>query len=229
MARKTRRHTKKSKEDVMTIPEVRRAFEHIEDFIHDCHSSGEDHMTMVKHLRKEWARVFHKELSKASAERLLEGHMDSHSSKKRHTRKRIRGGSSMLVGAPLDTQTRMGTYNYSSPGGIGQYALNGLRVGIPEIATATYVSPTVPQEMGSNQAPAHMKGGSRRGVRRSGGSLGSLLTAAAERLVGPSAPSSALFDAQSMMKGQLPVGGSPIQYQQQPQYQAGSNVKPISF
>jgi hypothetical protein len=227
MARKTRRHTKKHKEDTMTIPEVRRAFEHMEDFIHDCHTSGEDHATLVKSVRKEWARVFHKELSKASAEKLLENHMSTHRKHPRGTRKR--GGSASPLGfAPVDAQMRSGSYSYSTQGGMGDYFLNGLRTGIPEIGKTQDVWPSVPQDMGTNPAPT-MKGGNRRGVRRSGGaSIGTLLSAAWERPAAGSSPSSFLSDMRTMLNGQQ-AGSSPVQYQQSPPYQAGSNVKPISF
>lgn len=224
MARKTRRHTKQTKsnaEGVMTIPELRRAFEHIEDMIHKCHTSGETKEEIIKHIRKEWMRVFRKELSRSSAEKLVMDHTASH--RKRGTRKR--GGAAPLGYAMIDHQTRPGDYSYSSQGGMGDYFVKGLAVGIPESGMTTGKWPTTPDgSIGSNQITTPMKGG-RRGVRRQGGALSwSTFEAALTRPVGGSSPPSVAFDMQSMMKG-IQVGASSNQLDRQ----TGMNTKPISF
>lgn len=207
----------------MTIPELRRAFEHIEDVIHDCHTSGDTKDKMVTTIRKEWMRTFHKELSKTSAEKLVTDHMASH--RKKGTRKR--GGASPLGYASIDHQTRAGDYSYTSQGGMGEYFLKGLSVGIPERSMTTGTWPTPDKMIGSNQV-APMKGG-RRGVRRQGGAItGALLDAAFTRPIGGSSPPGVLFDAQTLMKGQI-AGVSSNQIDRMPPYQASENVKPITF
>lgn len=207
----------------MTIPELRRAFEHIESMIHEYHTSGQTKEEMIKQIQKEWMRTFRKELSKASAEKLIMDHTASH--RKKGTRKR--GGAAPLGYAMIDHQTRAGDYSYSSQGGMGDYFLKGLAVGIPESGITQGTWPTPDKSMGSNQF-IPMKGG-RRGVRRQGGALlGALLDAAFTRPVGGSSPPSVAFDMQTMMKGQQ-AGASSNQIDRQPVYQASMNTKPISF
>lgn len=208
----------------MTIPELRRAFEHIEDVIHDCHTSGNTKEETVKHIRKEWMRTFRKELSKASAEKLVMDHTASH--RKRATRKR--GGATTELGyAPVGYQMRPGDYSYSSQGGMGDYFSKGLSVTVPESGMTAGTWPTPEKSLGSNQF-IPMKGG-RRGVRRQGGALSwSLLDAAFTRPVGGSSPPGVLFDAQTMFKGQQ-VGASSNQIDRQPAYQASMSAKPITF
>lgn len=227
MVRKTRRQTKQTRskvEGAMTIPELRRAFEHIEDVIHDCHTSGDTKEETIKHIRKEWMRTFRKELSKASAEKLVMNHTASH--RKRGTRKR--GGGGALGYAPVGYQTRPGDYSYSSQGGMGDYFSKGISVTVPESGMTEGTWPTPDKSLGSNQF-IPMKGG-RRGVRRNkGGALSwSTLDAAFTRPVGGSSPPGVLFDAQTMMKGQQ-VGSSSNLIQNSPNYQATMNPKLITF
>ncbi len=205
----------------MTIPELRRAFEHIDDVIHECHVSGHKQEECVKLIRKEWMNTFEKELSKVSAEKLLKNHVSHH---KKRTRKR--GGASMpLTGASIDHQMRVGHYTDVAQGGMGDYYLKGLSNTIPQIAQSASITwPSPSSSMGGNSV---MKGG-RRGVRRSGGSMGALLSAAFERPVGGSSPPSALYDAQTMIKGQL-VGASPSPFYDTATYRGNFPAKPISY
>lgn len=102
-----KRHLRKSEkrdDEALTIPELRRAFEHIELF-------AMSHKSDVKALQEEWKKVFYKELDKDSAEAYLE-HVKSF--KKQRTLRKTKGGASPLVGAPLDYTTRPGIY--ISPG-----------------------------------------------------------------------------------------------------------------
>ena len=102
--RKSERHHDKP-EEALTIPELRRAFEHIEEF-------AMTHMNDVKALQEEWKKVFYKELDKESAEEYI-AHVKSLPKKTkalRKTRSTKVGGSSPLGGAPLDYTTRPGIY-----------------------------------------------------------------------------------------------------------------------
>jgi hypothetical protein len=103
-----KRHLRKSvkhHEEALTIPELRRAFEHIEEF-------AMTHMGDVKAIQEEWKKVFYKELDKESAEEYM-AHVKSLPKKAkalRGTRKVKFGGASALGGAPLDYTTRPGIY-----------------------------------------------------------------------------------------------------------------------
>lgn len=133
MPRKTLKHAMSSK-TVQTIPQLRRLFEEVEDFVdaHIAKRTSKD--TMVKEFRKMWKRLFMKEMDKKSADAFIDDRMKS---KKilRHTRKQKQGGggSAVLQGAPLDYTTRPGVYLESnqipdkgqlptiSGGGFGSY------------------------------------------------------------------------------------------------------------
>jgi len=101
MARKTRKHKPKG---VFSIPELRRSFEHIEEYVDNKIQSNELKEQIVKDLKKEWKKTFLKDLDNKSAYAFVNDRMD-------HKQKRIRkitvGGE---VGAPLDYTTRAGIY-----------------------------------------------------------------------------------------------------------------------
>jgi len=100
MARKTRKHTKSTK-GIYSIPELRRAFEHVEQVMDDMIHRKESKENMISHIRKEWQKVFHKTLDKSSADALITHRMGSRS---------MKGGASAIAGAPIDYVTRPGIY-----------------------------------------------------------------------------------------------------------------------
>jgi hypothetical protein len=108
MIRKTRKH---STTEVHTIPQLRRLFEHIEQFVDTSISNRVSKESLSKDLRKEWKRTFIKELDKKSADAFIEHRMKKNGSKSvlRTTRKH-KGGSAPLAGAPLEYTTRQGIY-----------------------------------------------------------------------------------------------------------------------
>ena len=144
MVRKTRKHGKHGKHGkpslsgINSIPELRRSFEYIEDFV-DKKLHHESKAHICKELRKEWRRVFMKELNKKSAEAFIEDrllhkgkhsdskhsdskhsdskHSDSKHSDSKHRTIRRKGGA-VLAGAPLEYATRAG--NYLAPGQVPQ-------------------------------------------------------------------------------------------------------------
>lgn len=100
-----KRHLRKSEkrhDDVLTIPEIRHAFEHVEEF-------AMTHMNDVKGLQEEWKKVFYKELDKDSALAYLE-HVKSIPKKSLRKTRSVKFGGSHLIGAPLDATTRPGIY-----------------------------------------------------------------------------------------------------------------------
>jgi len=101
-----KRHLRKSvkhHEEALTIPELRRAFEHIEEY-------AMAHMSDVKGLQEEWKKVFYKDLDKESALAYLE-HVKTLPKKAKALRKtRSTKGGAALAGAPLEYMTRPGIY-----------------------------------------------------------------------------------------------------------------------
>jgi hypothetical protein len=232
MVRKTRRHSaRKSEKGIASIPELRRAFEHIEDVVDRKVKEKVSKEEISKELRKEWQGVFFKALDKKSADAYVEERMTQKG--RRVTRRsrrssRSKGGAQAIAGAPLDYMTRQGVY--LAPGQIpiahGHLPLSS---GAPS-AYGSYVQyvdkgfwnpepgqsydpvagqppwPVVPAGMGSNA----VKGG-RRSLRR-GGSLQSALSQMTTRPFSSSVPSGVLEDMQSGWYG-IKANDSPSRVQ----------------
>jgi hypothetical protein len=240
MARTSRSH----KKGIYSIPELRRSFEHMEQFVNQKIRSRESKEKLCKDVQKEWKAVFTKTLDKKSAMAFVEDRMKQ-GTHRRTIRKR--GGALPIAGAPNDYTTRAGTY--LAPGSIPSGGHLPLSSGAPSTfgSYIKYVdggfwnpekASTVPgfsdwpkphAGMGSN---AFMKGGNRnksRKIRRhQGGDLtstlrnsGALLSQAFSRPIPSGAPPSVVQDMQDMWHGKA-VGASPDQVQRQPTYQIGS-------
>jgi hypothetical protein len=239
MARKTRKHTKSTK-GIYSIPELRRAFEHVEQVMDEMIHSKESKADMISHIRKEWQKVFHKTLDKSSADALITHRMES-----RRTTHAMKGGASPIAGAPLDYVTRPGVYldQGSIPGpdggltktvggGFGHYAryVDG-GFANPEIAQqydpirSQSSFPLAPRiGMGSNVFL--MKGGKR--TRKNKKTRGKTCGGAAmidQAFLRPipagSVPSDPLFDIQQMNHGAA-AGLSPDTTQHAMNYKVGS-------
>jgi hypothetical protein len=250
------RHTRKKHHTghVQTIPELRRAFEHIEEVGQRlCHLPT---AKAVAEFQKEWKKTFYRDLSKQAAEAYLD-HVkkEHHTPSKKHKTRRLRGGAA-LGGAPLDYVTRPGIDLVQ--GGVNQnsYALTPKYVDggfwNPEPARSydpvpgqTHYVTHVPAGMGTNQFPQAfgMKGGSKKGKSKKanrklrGGALtfgqalsGASLDQAFMRPFAMSNPASPLQDATSMFRGQQ-VGQSPDPTQTRLNYMmapGGSSVPDLS-
>lgn len=250
MARKTRKHTKSTK-GIYSIPELRRAFEHVEQVMNEMIHNKESKENMISHVRKEWQKVFHKTLDKSSADALITHRMES-----RRTPHVMKGGASALAGAPVDYVTRPGVYldQGSIPGPDGgltktvgggygsyvQYVDHGFRN--PEIAQGydpvggQSVFPLPRADMGSNAFPPltpsiipSVKGGKRtRKTRKNKKTRGKTCGGAAlidQAFMRPipagDIPSNPLFDMQRMGSGA--AGGlSPDTTQHYMNYKVGS-------
>lgn len=90
----------------MTIPQLRKAFDHIEDYTSDLLRREKDKKKQRKAFQEEWMRVFHRNIDEKAADAYLQFESKKH--KKAKTR-RMKGGAS-LAGAPLDYSTRPGIY-----------------------------------------------------------------------------------------------------------------------
>jgi hypothetical protein len=182
----------KEKSKVMTIPQLRKAFEHMEKF------------RDLETFRKEWKKTFGKEVSKEAAEDYLKFVKASGSGKQS-------GGASHLAGAPLDYTTRPGTdlpygsYPQYVSGGFGFANIDGISA---QCGKETNLWPGVPASSvtGSNEV---MKGGKRNKTRKQkvnqkGGSFPSLGTAISEflqRPFGMGSPPTIAQDLQMVAKG----------------------------
>ena len=244
MTRTSRSH----KKGIYSIPELRRSFEHMEQFVNQKVRSGESKEKLCKDVQKEWKAVFMKSLDKKSAMAFVEDRM-KHGTRRRTIRK-TRGGAltgSPIAGAPNDYTTRQGVYlaqgsiptsghlplSGGTPSNFGSYVkyVDGGFWNPEKASTVPGFSqwPAPMKGMGSN---AVMKGGNRnksRKIRRhQGGDLlatlrnsGALLSQAFTRPIPSGAPPSVVQDMQDMWHGKA-VGSSPDQIQRQPTYQIGS-------
>jgi hypothetical protein len=221
---------KKEKKDkeVLTIPELRRAFEHIEMFaIENLNAPRKE---AVQALQKEWEHTFYKELAYEDAESYMDHVKIMHNIAKTASRKQKRGkqaGGGPLAGAPLDYMTRPGLY--ITPGvNQGSYALVPAYVDKgfwnPEpghsydpVPGQTRFPTLTPAGMGSNLVSDIGKqsqggGGRRRRTLRGGATMldaaSTALKQAMMRPIPASAPPSFLQDLQSAAYAQ-PLGASP--------------------
>lgn len=189
MVKKTRKVNKE-----MTIPQLRKAFEHMDKY------------RDVESFRKEWKKTFGKEITKQSAEDYLR----YVSTKSKHVSlpHAQKGGASALGAAPLDYTMRAGT---DLPyGSYPQYVASGFGFANQDSLTAqcgkeTQLFPEPLPGSGCNI----LKGGKRKTRKnrkntQKGGALPSLATAASEflsRPAGMSSPPGPIQDASMVWKG----------------------------
>jgi hypothetical protein len=247
MVRKTRRHgSHKKSKGIYSIPELRRSFEHIESYINGKIAKKESKEKLVKDLRKEWSKVFFKDLDKKSADSFVSDRLS-----KKQTRRTLKGGAA-LAGAPLDSTLRQGIYlapgqipdirghlplsdgSKSSFGSFIPYVDKGFwnpepgRSYDPLVGQIRFPT-SVPAGMGSNL----FKGGrrqireirqTRKNNRRGGGliqNMGTVISQAFTHPASSSVPPSILKDTQDIWYGKN-VGPSPDQVERLPLYKIGS-------
>ena len=118
MVHKTRRHRSSKKvKGIYSIPELRRSFEHIEEYVDKKIALKESKEHLIKDLRKEWSKVFLKELDRKSADAFVSDRMTKKHSSYHRTLRRNGGAGAQLAntvtpiaGAPNDYTTRAGIY-----------------------------------------------------------------------------------------------------------------------
>ncbi len=197
MAKKTRKVSEKA-EKGMTIPQLRKAFDHIEAFVA---SKGKQGVTdeLVRSFRKEWKKFFHKDVSEAAAKEYLNFVIQEKASQKG-------GGQQAMTPAALGYDMQAGA---NIPyGNFPRYIDSGFGFANKDSLISTCGQPNnlptaTPAGLGSN---AFQKGGRRatRRVRKQQGGAASLASAAAEFLTRPfgsSSPLSTTQSAQMVAKG----------------------------
>lgn len=197
--RQTRRKLKNSNPAVLSIPELRRAFEYIEEY-------AMKHPNDVKAFRQEWKKVFYKQVDTESAEEYLR-HIRESKPKVLRRSKTIKGGADALAGAPLDYTTRSGIYitpgiDNGSYAHVPKYVSSGFWNPEPGISYDPVQGqppwPKVPADMGSNL----VKGGNRKSRKlRKGGSLQTAVEQIGMRLFGSSSPPTALQSVEAKFAG----------------------------
>jgi hypothetical protein len=125
---------------ILTIPQLRKAFDQIQSIAQKL-AAGAITDESVANFRKEWQRVFHKQLADKDAREYLEHIKSMHLAEdgpKRTMRKAASGtrkrgnqtgGGGPLAGAPLDHVTQPGIYG--TYGNFLPYVAQGFGVGVP--------------------------------------------------------------------------------------------------
>lgn len=249
MRRKTHR-AKPKYAAIQTIPELRRSFDYIDEFVAHRIQSGVSKEALVKEVQQEWSRVFGKRMEKKNAVAFVEHQLELAARKRRplrgKTRRRHRGG----VAPFADPTTQAGTYLASGlpPTPAGHYPMaNGspsvygsltayLNKGFLPPPENSLLSRPVPGQSSfpSSENSPLLKGGARGRVprvRRKGGALplvGSALTQMSVKPFpsGPPPPTIA-HDTQTAWYGGI-LGSSPDQTQNTPSYQLTDSMFPKS-
>jgi hypothetical protein len=163
--RKTKKHGKKHERSTLTIPQLRKSFDHIDSWV-ESHVSKKSVKSLVPAFQEEWEKTFHREVDAKAAEAYLS--LKSRS-KPRMTKKRSqRGGAAPLAGAPLDYTTRQGVYGVY--GNFPAYVSSGLNFydsiwqdSLTANCGKENITPNIPASMGSNEV---QKGGKSRRHRK---------------------------------------------------------------
>jgi hypothetical protein len=101
-------HTKKHKKSIMTIPQLRKAFDHIESFTTGLLQREKDPKKRRQAFQEEWMKVFHHAVDEKATDAYLQ--FEAKKTKGSKTRRSRQRGGAALSGAPLDYSTRPGIY-----------------------------------------------------------------------------------------------------------------------
>lgn len=190
MVRKTKR-VSKSKVKPITVPELRRAFEHIHTFLHKG--------ATTQAFRKEWKKVFGTELSEKTAADYL-AFVESDKSKKQ----KQRGGGQIMSPAPLG-------YDMTNPGTASQapsvpaYVAGGMAPPADSVYASCGQNKFLPPaaSMGSNQVGGKRQRRATRKRKQGGGalSMSSAFAEFAQRPFSMGSPPGMGNDAMMLSKG----------------------------
>jgi len=109
MVRKTRKLQKTSKKHVLTIPQLRKAFDHMDKVVEHLRKTAKHSFSdAVVSYREEWRKTFKRDLPPADAAAYLKFRYGLKAGKTRRTKTRGGAMAAPLGGAPLDYQLRAG-------------------------------------------------------------------------------------------------------------------------
>jgi hypothetical protein len=207
MVRKSKTRKMKGSMETLTIPELRKSFDHIDAWVESHLRKGTTVKSLVPAFQKEWEKTFHREVDANAAEAYLSLKKRA---KPRMTRKNVQtGGSAPLGGAPLDYTTRQGVYGVY--GNFPAYVSSGLvaydkiwQDSLTAQCGKENITPNIPANMGSN---AVQKGGKSRKYRKAHSKTrkqrgGSALDVMINRPFPASSPPSIPYTVQMDFKGQ---------------------------
>ncbi len=210
----------------MTIPQLRKAFDHMESYTISLLRRESDAKKRRKAFQEEWMKTFHRSVDDKAADAYLQ--FESKKAKKSKTKKQ-RGGAA-LAGAPLDYSTRPGIYGVY--GEFPKYISGGFAtMGDATNKMAIQEGCNSAAEAAKFQAPytgfgaaslASQKGGTsrkhkgrktrtRRGKHHKGGafpSISEFASALTLRPITPTAPPSMLYTNMMDWKGAPPYPSS---------------------
>ncbi len=230
---KKARKSNQSHDGIMTIPELKRAFEHVEEYVELHHTVPLN--KLVPMFQEEWKKTFYREVDKGSAKAYVQHALKQLEHKPKKERRHY-GGAIALTGAPLDYTPRPGLYvtpgvDQGSYAVVPKYVDSGFwnpeqgRDYDPVPGQTHYVTRT-PEGMGSNAV--HF-GGSRNRTQKQrqqkqqkgGDFLGDMWVAAKQAIFNPQIamvpPPNPIDDGIRAFRG-LPVGPSPDASQRGPNY-----------
>ena len=246
--RKQHKHQKTHKqrdtaEDVFTVPELRRAFDHIDGFARNLLHSSSSMDAKIAEFCEEWKRTFYREIKHDSAKVYLETLKEEMPKKKQDGKtRRLRGGAAPLVGAPLDYTTRPGVY--PMPGGLNQNSYAQVPAYVdkgfwnpaqshqydPVPGQTRYVTHT-PPGMGYNRVIGGGKRKSARKLRGGSAPLGQAfmdtLSQVASRIAPSTIPPNPINDATTAFRGQQ-LGQSPDPSQTRMNYMMAPYSHPVA-
>jgi len=101
-------HTRKHKGSVMTIPQLRKAFDHMESFTLSLVQQEKDKKKCRKAFQEEWMKTFHRSVDDKAADAYIQ--FECKKMKKGSKTRRHQRGGAAISGAPLDYSTRPGIY-----------------------------------------------------------------------------------------------------------------------
>lgn len=213
MAKKVRTHKMKKQGKLLSIPQLRKSFDHIDTWV-ESHVRKGHVKELVPAFQAEWKKTFHREVDASAAEAYLS--LKQHTAPRTTRKHKQSGGGASLAAAPLDYSTRPGVYGVY--GNFPQYVSSGLsfyndinKDGLTSQCGKENITPDIPATMGSNEVA--QKGGRRRSRKyktrkQRGGAAPSLLQTAstiadviANRPFAASSPPTAAYVASMAPKG----------------------------
>lgn len=216
--------TRKARKGAMTIPQLRKAFDHMESFTERLLKKSGGSEARRKEFMKEWQRVFHRSVDSKAADAYLKFEEKKY---KKSGKTRKQNGGAALAGAPLDYSTRPGLYGVY--GQFPAYVDSGLdfydKINI-QAPTAgcgkENTTPNVPYSIGNNTVSSQKGGKRRRGATRKqkGGfpSLGDFAQAMSFRPILANNPTGPVYDFQTALKNPMALPPPPTPNTANPNY-----------
>jgi hypothetical protein len=184
MVNKTRK-LRKDTSKTLTVPELRRAFNHIDSFVEKSKPS-------VAAFRKEWKKTFGKDVSESAAKDYL-AYVSTTSSAAKQKQKKSQKGGAALVLSPAALGYEMTSPSTAGAASVPPYNLTGMESFNNDSLSAQCgkedITPVLPATLGNNSAQLGGKKASKKGTRKQkGGAFASVSTAISQMFTNPAGP-----------------------------------------